>query len=171
MRTVSLFFLFVLFTSVNLYAQSMEPPKPLENAVYDAMVGEWKGVSEMMGDKQDETIKCYWDLNHQFVIMELESVSQSTPGQVYHGKGIYGVNSEGNAVYWWFDDWGADGALQGTGTFDGMKITMTGENMWYKDDRTVTWNADGQMVMNWKGLVKLPTGDMEMSGETVFTKQ
>ena len=171
MRTFSLITLFLLFISVNLHAQSMEPPKPLENAVYESMVGEWKGVGEMMGGKQDETLKCYWDLNHQFLIMELESVSQTVPGQIYHGKGVYGVSSDGNAVIWWFDSWGADGVLQSTGTFDGMKITMAGENMWYKDNRTIEWNEDGQMIMKWNGIVKMPTGDMEMSGETVYTKQ
>lgn len=164
-------FLFVTFAGVKAQDDMMTPPPPVENKVLDAMVGNWAGTSDMMGMKMNETVNCYWDLNHQFLIMKLESVSEDNPSQKYTGMGIYGVDANGNLKAWWFDDWGSEGTMNGTGTFDGMTMHMTGSNAMYSDDRHFKFNDAGQMIMTWTGTMKLPTGDMTMNGETVYTKK
>src|ERR1700730_6544997 len=52
-------------------ATDMTPPKPIDNKVYDAMVGTWEGDSTMMGTKMHDVIKISWGLGHQFLIMQL----------------------------------------------------------------------------------------------------
>ena len=124
--TFLLFFVFIAVSGV--FAQDMsKPPAPVENAVFDAMIGTWTGESEMMGMKMTETLTFNWDLNHQFVIMKLTGVG-ADPSMSYSGMGIYGVNSSGASKTWWFDDWGMDRNMEGTGTFSGMTYRMVGES-------------------------------------------
>ena len=175
MKKLTFLLLFLIITTAGVNAQDdmssmMVPPPPVENAVLDAMVGTWTGTSNMMGMTMNETVTCHWDLNHQFLIMKLESVSEYK-SQKYTGMGIYGVDANGNLKSWWFDDWGANGTMVGTGTFDGMTLHMTGENEMYADDRHFKFTDDGQMIMTWKGTMQLPTGDLTMNGETVYTKK
>lgn len=176
MKKITFLFLLLIVPFAGVNAQDdmssmMVPPPPVENAVLDAMVGTWSGTSNMMGMTMNESVTCYWDLNHQFLIMKLESVSQDNPSQKYTGMGVYGIDAGGKLRSWWFDDWGAGGMMNGTGTFDGMTLHMTGENEMYADDRLFKFNDDGQMIMTWTGTMKLPTGDMTMNGETVYTKK
>lgn len=170
MKKLTFLLFFVLF-STGVFAQDMsKPPAPVENAVFDAMIGTWTGESEMMGMKMKETITFNWDLNHQFVIMKLTGTGDD-PSMNYSGMGIYSVNTAGVSKTWWFDDWGMDRTMEGTGTFNGMTYRMVSESEAYSDDRTISWNDNGQMIMTWKGDVHVPGFEMSMNGETVYTKK
>jgi hypothetical protein len=176
MKRLTFLFLFSVISIGGLLAQdgdmpSMMPPPPIENAVYDAMIGTWVGESNMMGTMLDETMVIKWDLNHQFLIMILKSTPKDNSSMGYSGMGIFGVDASGNSKMWWFDDWGVEGMMAGEGSFDGMKLSMSGENASYKDSRTIEWNNDGQMVINWKGVMKMEGEDMTMEGQTIFTKK
>jgi hypothetical protein len=164
--------LFTFLTSYKLQAQdSMMPPKPVDNKMFDAMVGEWTGTEDMMGTKMNEDVKIYWNLNHQFLFMELITTANDNPSMVYHGLGIYGFDKDGNVRVWWFDDWGAEAMATGSGTIDGMKFVSNSTNPMYTDDRTITFKGD-DMVMSWTSTMKDATGkEMKMNGETVYKKK
>lgn len=172
MKRLTLSFFLVLLSVGCIFAQDMsKPPAPVQNEVFDAMIGTWTGESEMMGMKMTETLNFSWDMNHQYVIMKLSGVGSDDPSMTYSGMAIMGVNDAGASKTWWFDDWGMDRTMQGTGTFSGMTYRMYGKNDAYTDDRTISWNDQGQMVMTWKGDVHVPGFEMSMNGVTVYTKQ
>ncbi len=171
MKSFLLFIIIFYFAITGLYSQDMMPPSPVENAIYDSFVGEWEGEHEMMGTMMLDNVNCYWDLNHQFLFMEYKSETKDSREMKYSGLGIYGVDTDGNAVFWWFDDWGTSGVMRGTGTFDKNKFTTYGKNDNYTDERTFNFK-DGNIIMNWKGTFASQDGqEMSMEGETVFKKK
>ena len=109
-------------------ATDMTPPKPIDNKVYDAMVGTWEGDSTMMGTKMHDVIKISWGLGHQFLIMQLKSNGIDNPKQGYRGMGMFGLDASGKAKTWWFDNWGAENVSTGSGNFDGTTLTLNDSN-------------------------------------------
>ncbi len=159
-------------TSLKLYSQDeMAPPKPVENKVLDAMVGEWAGESDMMGMKFNEEAKIYWNMNHQYIFMETKDVAKDNPKMAYGGFLIIGFDKGGNAKTWWFDDWGADMMATDTCTFGDMKLTMNSTNPMYKDDRSFEMK-DGNMVCSWTSSMQDKNGkEQKMTGTTVYKKK
>jgi hypothetical protein len=169
---ILLAFLFVISAATKFYAQDdMMMPKPIENQVFDAMVGDWTGESDMMGMKMTENMKVYWTLNHQFIVMEMNAFSKDNDKMDYSGMGIYGVDKDGNAKMWWFDDWGVDAIATGSGTFEGMMLKAKSSNTMYTEERTFEIK-DGSIVSNWTSTMMGKDGkEMKMSGKTVYTKK
>ncbi len=165
----SVLVLFIL-CAMRSFAQDMTPPKPAENKVLDAMIGTWTGESEMMESKYKETMKFYWNLNHQFVFMQLESVGKDNPSLNYHGLAIVGVNPDGTAKVWWFDDWGTMGTGSGTGTFGDMKMTSNTSNEMYKDTHTFEV-IDDELTVTWESIMTTGGSDQKMNGKTVFKRK
>lgn len=161
-----------VFAFAKVYAQDdMSPPKPIDNKVYDAMVGEWTGESDMMGMKMTESLKIYWNLNHQFLFTELKMVGKDNSGIKYSGIGIFGIDKSGNAKTWWFDDWGAEAMATGSGTFGDMKLTMQSTNPMYTEERSFEMK-DGAMTSSWNSTMKGKDGkDITMIGTTVYKKK
>jgi hypothetical protein len=170
--TIITLLLFIFFLSYKINAQdNMMPPKPAENKMFDAMTGEWSGEDDMMGMKMTDNVKIYWNLNHQYLFMELTSTSKDNPAMSYHGLGIYGFDKTGNVKEWWFDDWGAEAMATGNGTIADMNFTSHSTNPMYTDDRTITFKGN-DMVMTWTSTMKDASGkEMKMNGETVYKKK
>ncbi len=162
----------IILAGSRLYSQDdMAPPKPVDNKVLEGMIGEWSGESDMMGMKFQEDVKIYWTLNHQYVIMETKDVSKDNPKMAYGGMGIVGVSKDGSAKMWWFDDWGADASVSGSGTFTDNSVSIKSINPMYTDDRTFELK-DGGMVCTWTSTMKDKEGkDMSMKGTTVYKKK
>ena len=164
-------FVLLLFISFKSFAQDeMTPPKPVENKVYDAMVGDWVGESMMMGMKMKMEVSVHWDLNHQFLFFNLTSTSTDDPKMAYKGLGIYGVDKNGNAVAWWFDDWGADAVATGTGTFGDNSLHVISSNPNYKDDRTFEMKG-GEIVMSASMTMNMGGKEMTMNENITFKKK
>jgi len=169
--TIAVFIVFAVIC-IKTYAQDdMTPPKPVDNKVLDAMVGDWVGESDMMGMKFNDEIKNYWSMNHQYIIMDVNQVMKDNPQMKFSGMGILGIDKDGNPVMWWFDDWGAPAMMTGTGNFDGMKCHMMSTNAMGKDDRVISFK-NGDMVMTWNSSMIGKDGkEMKMNGETVYKKK
>jgi len=169
---LTLAMIILVFAGTKLFSQDdMTPPKPLDNKVLEGMVGEWTGESDMMGMKYTENVKAYWILNHQFVVMETNDISKDNPNMNYHGMGIVGVDKDGNAKMWWYDDWGADMMATGTGKFSENSLTVNSTNPMYKDDRTFELK-DGGMVCSWTSTMMGKDGkEMKMNGSTTYKKK
>jgi hypothetical protein len=83
----------------------MAPTKPVENKVYEAMCGEWISESDMMGTKMKQDINIHWDLDHQFIFMELKAVGTTNPNVKYSGLRSFRCGDyNGKAKVWWFDN-------------------------------------------------------------------
>lgn len=166
---LSVFFL-LSFCIISFAQDQMAPPKPVENKVYDAMCGEWEGESEMMGMKMKQELNIYWALDHQFIYMELKSISTDKPEISYTGLGIFGVDKDGNAKTWWFDNWGAESMASGSGTFAENKVTMSSSNPMYKDTRTFEIKGT-EMIMNATSTMTMGGQEMTMNESTTFKKK
>ncbi len=165
---ISFCFIFAMITSVS--TAQMAPPAPVENTVYDAMVGEWTADAMMMGMPFIENMKIVWDLNHQFLVMDLMATNKTNTNMTYQGKGMYGIDDKGNAKVWWFDTWGAPNVSTGTGFFDGNVLTLTDGNDMFKETRT--FSVDGnQMTMNSKGTMVTSGKDVPFDETTIFNKK
>lgn len=168
MRTLTILILFL--SSICLLAQDMwTPPKPLDNKMFESMVGTWEGETEMMGKKTNEVIKVYWGPNKQFLFIDLTSTSADGKDK-YNGFGIYGINKEGKIVAWWFDDWGTDWMSYGTGTQDGMKTHIISENPMYKDDRITEVKGD-EMTMTAVSTWMQNGQEMKIDSKTVYKRK
>ncbi|MCP0913327.1 MULTISPECIES: hypothetical protein [Legionella] len=151
-------------------SQMMQPPKPVENKVYDQMVGIWRGESNMMGMKMQETMKIRWALNHQYLILELNTKGDNRADVQYEGKGVFGLTANGQAKTWWFDSWGADNAATGTGTFSDNKLELTDGNDRFNETRTFEIKGN-EMIMHAKGSMTMPNGKKMDFDQTVTYKK
>lgn len=151
-------------------AAAMTPPKPVENKVYDALVGTWQGTSDMMGKKMHEVMKVRWALNHQYLIIEVKATAAEHPKMKYEGMGIFGVDKDGKAKTFWFDSWGADAAATGTGTFSDNKLEMEDSNAMFKETRTFEIKGK-EMVMHAKGTTSWQGKETPFDVTTVYKKK
>jgi hypothetical protein len=165
--TLSLF-AFVFSHSINLHAQNT-PPKPLDINFFSRIEGTWTAKSKMMGQDMNEVLSCRMDLNKQFLIMELQSVSEDKTYS-YTGLGIFGSDADGNITSWWFDDWGVNGVSTGTGKIDGPTLMLDAKNPNYTMSRTMKV-TDTTLDMVYIVNMKAPDGsDTKIEGETKYTK-
>jgi hypothetical protein len=170
-KLLSTLFVLLFFVTVSLYSQDeMAPPKPAENKVYDAMCGEWTAEGIMMGMKMKQEAKIYWALDHQYIFMEVKSVSIENPAATYNGLGIFGLDTKGNAKTWWFDNWGAAATATGEGTFEGDKLIMKDGNDMFSETRIFEVKGN-EMTMSAKGTMKMGGQDMPYDESTVFKKK
>ena len=164
------FFMLVLF-SANIFSQDQwQPPKPLEVKAYDALVGEWEGVNDMQGTKFNQHAKVYWTLNKHFLVMDVSSVAVDNPQMKYNGMGYFTVDKEGKVKSWWFDDWGAEMTMSGTGEITDTKFTSNSTSAYGKDNRTFEVNGNELTmigIMTWTENGK----EMKMEDKTVFKKK
>lgn len=157
-------------TTNNTQEAAMTPPKPTENKVYDALVGTWQGTSEMMGKKMHEVMKARWALNHQYLILEVKGTSVDHPKMKYEGMGIFGIDKDGKAKTFWFDNWGADAAATGTGTFSDNKLELTDSNAKFKETRTLEVKGK-ELVMHAKGTSSWEGKETPFEVTTVYKKK
>lgn len=170
----------VLFSGVALagYAESnmnaadtaMDPPNPVENKVYDAMIGTWQGTCEMMGKKMREVIKARWGLHHQFMIVDVKATGVEQPKMKYESMEIFGVDKEGKAKTFWFDNGGADGVSTSSGTFSDNKLELNDSNATFKEVRTFEIKGK-EMVVHAKGSASWQGKETPFDVRAVYKKK
>lgn len=157
-------------TQSNTSDNDRTPPKPVENKVYDAMVGTWQGDSDMMGKKMHEVMKAHWALNHQYLIVEVKATGITDPKMKYEGMGLFGVDSHGKAKTFWFDNWGADAASTGTGEFTDNGLQMEDSNPMFKETRTFEVKGN-HLIMHAKGTATWGGKEQQFDVSTVYKKK
>lgn len=150
--------------------KSMIPPKPLENKVYDAMVGTWHAESEnLMHKKMRSVLKVRWGLGHQFLIVELKATRIDNPKMKYEGLGLFGIDKDGKAKTFWFDNWGVDAMSTGTGEFSDGKLMLTDKNATFKETRSFEVKGN-EMFMHAKGTMILGGKETPFDQEVVYKR-
>ena len=168
-----LFLCLIMFSCTALtriHAQGMMVPQPLNNLVYDAMVGEWTGESDMMGTRMTETMSIRWGLGHQFLVIELHAVGKNNPAVTYDGMGLFGQDEKGNAVTWWFDSMGPSGVSTGTGTFTPNKLEIKNGNAKFTETRSFEVK-EGVLYSIAKGTMTMNGKETNYNLTTVYTKK
>lgn len=149
----------------------MTPPKPVENKVFDSMVGTWHAKStDMMGQKMSEVLTAKWALNHQFLIFNLKATAIDKPKMTYEGMGVFGIDANSKVKSSWFDSWGAESMGTGTGEFNGNMLTLTSSNPNYKETRTFEVKGN-EMTMHAKGAVTKNGKETPFDVTTVYKKK
>jgi len=157
-------------TKTDVSAHTMMPPPPVQNSVFDAMVGSWSGESEMMGSKKHDEVNIDWALNHQYIIMKLMATDVNQPNIKYEGMGVLGVSKNGKVKNWWFDSWGADAMSTGMGVFGDNKLTLIDGNSMFHEIRTFEIKGN-EMTMHAKGTMVQNGKKMPFDVTTVYTKK
>lgn len=147
----------------------MTPPRPLENKVFNSMVGSWEGESNMMGTPMRETMKISWSTNHQFIMLELHAKGIKDPSIQYEGVGMFGV-VDNKAKTWWFDSWGAKSVTTGTGSFTDNAVELTDSNDNFKETRSFTVNGN-EMKMAAKGTMMMNGKEMPFDQTVTYQKR
>jgi hypothetical protein len=122
-----------------------------------------------MGKKMHDVLKISWALNHQYLIVALESTNKENPKRQYKGMGMFGIDSHGKAKTWLFDSWGADAVSVGTGNFEGNKLVINDGNAMFQEERSFEVKGS-QMVMNAKGTVKMDGKETPFDQTATYTK-
>ncbi|MBK8982693.1 MAG: hypothetical protein IPM38_10335 [Ignavibacteria bacterium] len=173
---LSFCFILTLLFSVKVKAQDealddsqMLPPPGIVNQVYEDMTGNWTAESDMMGIPMVQDLKIYWDINHQFLILDLRSTGKEDVTKAYQGKGIFGVDQMGNAKTWWFDSWGADNISIGSGAFSDNKVTINNSNSMMTETRSFLV-AGNEMIMNAKGTMNMSGKEIPYDETIIFRR-
>jgi hypothetical protein len=166
------FMMLILFSAKSFSQDSWQPPKPLEVKIFDAFVGEWEGVSpsDMGGMKFNQSAKVYWTLNKQFLVMEATSIAVDNPQMKYNGIGYYTIDKNGKVKSWWFDNWGAEMTMTGTGEVTDTKLVSNSTSAYGTDNRVFELNGNELTMtgtMTWTENGK----EMKMEDKTVFKKK
>ena len=148
----------------------MSIPVAVDNNVFDSMVGDWTAESQVMGIPVIESVKSYWDLNHQFLIIESQAVGKDNTSFSFQRKQIIGIDDKGNAKTWSFDSWGAPSVATGTGFFDGDVLTITEGNDVFKQTKTASVSGNDLTVTS-KGSVVTAGKDVTYDNTTVYKKK
>jgi len=160
----------ILLTSMEfpLFAQAPAPLAPLQDDLYNWMVGEWEGSTESSMGKFADEMKVDWDLEHQFLDFRYkQKMGEGDKAMVYKGKGMMTVHPQTKeCLGYWFGSF--RDISTGKGTRTGNKITMTWEGGAGPETRTMEKVADDKMVMTFKGVG--PDGK-EMSGTTTLMRK
>ena len=169
-KAICLLVFALIFYRLSANAQDFGPPKPLENKVFEAMIGDWTAESNMMGMPMKEEVSIKWTLNHQFISMELKATAKDNPKITYGGYGLFGVDDKGNLKGWWFDDWGAVAVSTGSGTFGENKMTMNDGNEMFKETR-VFEIKNGDIIMSSKGTMTMNGKEMPFDETSTYKKK
>lgn len=111
----------VLIFSLPVISQEPPPaPKPVEDALWSSLVGEWEGWSEDATGRSEDEVEVEWELHKQFLRTKVTAKDKST---VYKMVGYATKDPATGAVSsYWFDS--MRGVYRGTETRTGNKFTL-----------------------------------------------
>lgn len=162
--------LVILLTVKFSFSQEFAPPKPLQNEFFDALVGNVTTEVTRNGKIMTSTFSVNWDLNHQFLIINLTSVNKNNPDEKYQGMGIWGIENSGTVNANWFDIFGADNITKSTGKITGNKLVLN-ENGKYKSGTATFEIINNSLRFESKGSYNTPDGKQIPYEETaIFMK-
>jgi len=157
--------------SVNIFSQDQfQPPKPLDNKVYESMIGSWEGESIMMGTPTRQEVTIEWILNKQFIQMHVKGYNKQSGEMAYEGMGLFGVDAKGDAMGWWFDNWGASAMSTGTGTFKDNMLDFKDANAMFKENRTFETKGS-ELIMKAKGSYTMKGQEIPFDESTTYKKK
>lgn len=104
-----------------VFAQEQSPaPKPVDDALWASLVGEWEGWSEDATGRSEDEVEVEWELHKQFLRTKVTAKSKS---REYKMVGYATKNPATGAVSsYWFDS--MRGVYHGTETRAGNKFML-----------------------------------------------
>ena len=166
--TAAVFIFTITFISA---AQDMTPPKPVESAYFDKWVGTWVGENEHGGMPGKQTIVAAWDLNHQFLVVNVTGTGDKNPDFVYKGTGYYTIDNSGNYIGYWFDIFGQAGISESKGKTSATSLEGSVTASGYTGIETAVFNGDNEVTMTSKGTYEFNGQKMPIESKSVFKRK
>ncbi len=166
--TAVLFTLTIISAST---AQEMTPPKPIESSYLDKWVGTWVGENVYGGQPGKQTIVCAWDLNHQFLVVNVTGTNDNNPNFSYKGAGYYTLDKDGNTIGYWFDIFGAQGITHSKGKISGSKMENNVTAEGYTGIESAVFNGDNEVSMVSKGIYEFDGQKMPFEMNTSYKRK
>jgi hypothetical protein len=151
-------------------AQDSFSPAPVQNSFFDNIVGNFKGEETQNGKQVSNTVNIRWGINHQYLLIDLKAVNKNDPKDSYEATGIWAADENGNVRTWWFDIYGANNVMFGTGKIEGNKITVSDKS----NSSSSTWTLElednrARRISN--GKYKTPDGsEIPFSSDATFVR-
>ncbi len=156
MKTIAIFtkalFAIAIFFNVSS-AQESYLPSPDTNSYFERLVGKYEGSEIRNGMQFQSNVEINWDLNHQFLMINVSSSAKDNPAMSYEGKGIWAVDENGNFTSWWFDIFGPGNVTTGKGMIEGNVLTVEDRSNQGSSNWTLELKENGA-VMKGSGLYK-----------------
>jgi len=158
MKTGLAFLVLVLLALPVLAQDAMTPPKPIEDAFWASLIGEWEGWSESPMGKSKDEIEFEWELHKQFFKTEVESKL----GEMEFKITGYSTIDPKTGVIWdyWFDNFRS--VLKSTETHQGNKLTIKWEGGPAPIERSYEKVGEDKLVGTFK--------DVDPSGKAIEGK-
>ncbi|MCC6865679.1 MAG: hypothetical protein IT280_05905 [Ignavibacteria bacterium] len=143
--------LLVISISAISKAQDMTPPKPVESSYFDKWVGTWVGENVYDGLKGKQSLTAAWDLNHQFLVINVTGTIDNNPDFKYKGTGYYTIDNNGKYIGYWFDVFGFGSITQSNGKISRNKMEGSVTAKGYTGTEWAEFKSDNEVEMNTKG--------------------
>jgi len=176
------FGILLIFSALPLFAQA--PPGPLQDDLYNWMIGNWEGTTESPMGKMNDEMEVDWDLEHQFIGIRYKSKTAETdPAKLeamakamgmtkeqlqtpYKARGILTVNPQTKEyIGYWFGSF--RDIMLGKGVRDGNKITMTWTDAAGTSVGTIEKADENKMMMTFTRMD--PQGKVVAEGAAIST--
>ncbi len=139
----------LLLTSVAAFAQA--PPAPIQEAMWESLVGKWEGWTETPMGKSSDEIEFEWELQKQFFKTKVEA---KTSDMTYKIVGYSTVDQKtGKITGHWFDSMRE--VYTSTETHEGNKIIMHIQGGPGPEERVYEKVGNDKLV----GMIKIVTSD------------
>ncbi|NUO81821.1 hypothetical protein HUU05_17255 [candidate division KSB1 bacterium] len=145
----NLWFLVLLLTSVAAFAQA--PPAPIQEAMWESLVGKWEGWTESPMGKSTDEVEFEWELQKQFFKTKVEAKSGDMNFKIVG----YSTTDQktGKISGHWFDS--MRGVYTSTETHEGNKIILHIEGGPGPEERIYEKVGNDKLV----GTIKFVTPD------------
>ena len=171
LKTVLTVFLLALALPVILKSQDLTPPKPVESAYFDKWVGTWIGENAYGGQPGKQTVICKWDLNHQFLTINVTGTFDDKPGEVYNGSGYYSIDQGGNVIGYWFDIFGPAAVTVSKGKINGDKMENNVTADGYTGIETADFTSQNEVKLYSKGTWDMNGQKFPMESTTFYKRK
>lgn len=165
MKAAFTFFVLALIAIPVLAQDTMAPPKPIEDALWNSLIGKWEGWTEWPTGKSKDEVEFEWELHKQFFKTEVES---KLGEMEYKLTGYTTIDPKTGAMWgYWFDNFRS--ALKSTQTQQGNKFTIKWEGGPASSERTYEKVGEDKLVGTFKDVD--PATGKPIEGKTELTRK
>lgn len=127
---------------------AQDAPKPIEDAFWNSLIGDWEGWTEWPEGKSQDKVEFEWELHKQFLKTQVESKMGEME---YKMTGYTTIDPKtGEMMGYWFDNYRA--ICKSTQTQDGNKFTVKWECGPATYERSFEKVGDDKLVGTFKAI-------------------
>lgn len=148
MKAAFTFLVLALIAFPVLAQDAMMPPKPIEDPLWNSLIGEWEGWSEWPNGKSMDKVDFEWELHKQFFKTQVES---KLGEMEYKLTGYATIDPKTGAIWGqWFDNFRM--VLKSTETRQGNKVTIKWEGGPAASERSFEKVGEDKIVGTFKDV-------------------